>query len=586
VDAVKQEAELWPDPTVVFMGSGYGPNLEAAHFICSDIAPKLPWVTFAICGSVANLIAPHRVPPNVKLAGVLSEAGKRQMMAVSRAAVNPMFSGSGTNIKMFDFMAASLPVISTPIGARGIERTDEALIVCQPSEICDHLERILKDEDAGKSLGLKARALVEDLYSWEKISPLLGSALRDALFAKLAAGNGHRLPDPEPMGSTGESPSAAADPKNPLSEGALPSGPLAILTTWDVRCGIAEYSRRLTEELTGLGVSCAVMANGLAQGQDSPATAGVECCWDYQALSPDKILSFLESEGIRNVSVQYHNTFFPESALTELVGKLTQRGIRVNVTLHNFLDPSQSTLADLEEAGAGLVVHSQEGVEHLKRKGINTPFRLDMSVPRWSFEPTASVRDRLGRREPLLLGTCGFLRPHKGMLELIDAMVWLRDLVGEVGLIAMTPLHPARDSQEYLVKCVERIRHRGLEDVVSLNTDFVSEGEIIQNLHACDVLVLPYHESSEGSSAAARTALAALRPLITSRSRIFDDLAPVVHRMESLHPASIALANASALTNPVLARSLHSKVRSYASEHSPVSTARRFAEIFREPAAS
>ena len=36
-------------------------------------------------------------------------------------AINPMFGGSGTNIKMFDFMAAGLPTISTEIGARGIE---------------------------------------------------------------------------------------------------------------------------------------------------------------------------------------------------------------------------------------------------------------------------------------------------------------------------------------------------------------------------------------------------------------------------------------------------------------------------------
>ena len=35
--------------------------------------------------------------------------------------INPMISGSGTNIKMFDFMAAGLPIITTDIGARGIE---------------------------------------------------------------------------------------------------------------------------------------------------------------------------------------------------------------------------------------------------------------------------------------------------------------------------------------------------------------------------------------------------------------------------------------------------------------------------------
>ena len=46
-----------------------------------------------------------------------------------------MFSGSGTNIKMFDFMAAGLPVISTPTGARGINLSGSALHVCAPARI-------------------------------------------------------------------------------------------------------------------------------------------------------------------------------------------------------------------------------------------------------------------------------------------------------------------------------------------------------------------------------------------------------------------------------------------------------------------
>jgi GT2 family glycosyltransferase len=91
--------------------------------------------------------------------------------------VNPMFSGSGTNIKMFDFMAAGLPVVSTPTGARGIALSDAALHICAPAEFAAALQRILHDRDYALRLGAAARRLACDSYAWEKLSPRLGRLL-------------------------------------------------------------------------------------------------------------------------------------------------------------------------------------------------------------------------------------------------------------------------------------------------------------------------------------------------------------------------------------------------------------------------
>ena len=84
----------------------------------------LPDVNFAICGGVGSAIdqasLARRGIANVRITGVVDDTARRDYLAAADVAVNPMFSGSGTNIKMFDFMAAGLPVISTPTGARGI----------------------------------------------------------------------------------------------------------------------------------------------------------------------------------------------------------------------------------------------------------------------------------------------------------------------------------------------------------------------------------------------------------------------------------------------------------------------------------
>ena len=177
----KRRLGLDGNPLAVFIGSLYPPNEEAAAFICTELAPALPHVTFAICGGVGSAIdrdalARRRIA-NVRITGVLDDAARRDYLGAADVAVNPMFSGSGTNIKMFDFMAAGLPVVSTPTGARGINLGESALHVCAPAEFAGALRRILHDREYAARLGSAARRLACDSYAWERLSPRLGRLL-------------------------------------------------------------------------------------------------------------------------------------------------------------------------------------------------------------------------------------------------------------------------------------------------------------------------------------------------------------------------------------------------------------------------
>lgn len=184
-DSARRQAKrtlgLDSQPLAVFIGSLYPPNEEAAAFICAELAPALPGVTFAICGGVGSAIdrdaLARRGIGNVCVTGVLDDAGRRAYLAAADVAVNPMFSGSGTNIKMFDFMAAGLPVVSTPTGARGIAQCESALHICAAAEFASALERILHDRDYATRLGSAGRRLACDGYAWERLSPRLGRLL-------------------------------------------------------------------------------------------------------------------------------------------------------------------------------------------------------------------------------------------------------------------------------------------------------------------------------------------------------------------------------------------------------------------------
>jgi GT2 family glycosyltransferase len=89
-----------------------------------------------------------------------------------------MFAGSGTNIKMFEFMATGLPIVTTAIGARGCEiGPDRAFAVASSHDFATTIRRVLEDARLAQSMGTAGRRLARERFSWERISPSLGRLL-------------------------------------------------------------------------------------------------------------------------------------------------------------------------------------------------------------------------------------------------------------------------------------------------------------------------------------------------------------------------------------------------------------------------
>lgn len=81
-----------------------------------------------------------------------------------------MFSGSGTNIKMLDYMSAGLPVISTQIGARGLEVDENKhAVIATQRDFAEKLNNLMDDDNLKNYLGLNARRIAENRFSWDKI---------------------------------------------------------------------------------------------------------------------------------------------------------------------------------------------------------------------------------------------------------------------------------------------------------------------------------------------------------------------------------------------------------------------------------
>lgn len=158
------------DHACVFLGSFHPPNVESVHHIATRLAPALPHAIFLVAGKVCQAFDPGSVPGNVRLLGLVSEQTKGDLLHGGDVALNPMFSGSGTNLKMLDYLAAGLPCVSTTFGARGLslEHHVHALLADGPAML-RAIEDVLGDSSLRARLAVGGRHHVERNFSWRAI---------------------------------------------------------------------------------------------------------------------------------------------------------------------------------------------------------------------------------------------------------------------------------------------------------------------------------------------------------------------------------------------------------------------------------
>jgi glycosyltransferase involved in cell wall biosynthesis len=177
-EAARRECGIPGDRfTCVFLGSyDYGPNRRAARFVAEELAPALPDVDFLLLGRNP----PSAAGSNVYTPGYVSDLAGALHLA--DAALCPLFSGSGTKLKMLDYLAAELPVVSTPVGTQGlsVEAGEEVLVREDAAGFVEAIERLRSSAGLRRRLGERGRAVAAE-HSWESLM-----ADYDAVFDALA----------------------------------------------------------------------------------------------------------------------------------------------------------------------------------------------------------------------------------------------------------------------------------------------------------------------------------------------------------------------------------------------------------------
>jgi glycosyltransferase involved in cell wall biosynthesis len=185
--------------TVLFFGLlASVPNVDGLLFFIRDIWPRVlaarPSAQFIVVG--ANPAPELRAleAPGVTIVGPVDDL--RPHLSRAAVVVVPLRLGSGTRLKILESWAMARPVVSTSLGAEGLESLSgkHLLIADGPAEFAAAVVRTLNEPDLAARLGAAGRALVSESYSWQGTAKSLAAFLQQAVAhrnaSKVQAGAG------------------------------------------------------------------------------------------------------------------------------------------------------------------------------------------------------------------------------------------------------------------------------------------------------------------------------------------------------------------------------------------------------------
>jgi polysaccharide biosynthesis protein PslH len=175
--------------TIVFFGLlSYAPNVDGVIHFVEKIWPRVaeahPEARFKIVGGSPPRSLQLLAGPRVELSGFVPDL--RPDLAAAAAVVVPLRLGGGTRLKIVEAMAMGKAIVSTRLGAEGIEAIPgrDLLIEDEPESFADAVNRLLGDHELAARIGQSARSLAVERYSWSGAAQALERFYRRILEEK------------------------------------------------------------------------------------------------------------------------------------------------------------------------------------------------------------------------------------------------------------------------------------------------------------------------------------------------------------------------------------------------------------------
>jgi glycosyltransferase involved in cell wall biosynthesis len=317
---------------------------------------------------------------------------------------------------------------------------------------------------------------------------------------------------------------------------------LGWISTYNTKCGIATYSEFLLEYFNKEKFDVKVLAN-YAQDfiDDAKEENVIRCFRDRKDADVALLKEHIKQSALESVVINFNFAFFSMQNLQDLLEYLHQNGIKASIIFHSVKDVEIKGL----ESSLGWIKETLQKVEHLfvhniEDLNILKSFGLVKNVT--LFPHGVQKRESRSQMDKTkkVIASYGFMLPHKGIKELIEAFALLLKKEKNVELLLVNALYPNPVSNQYAKECEQKIEELGISKSVTMITDFLSDDASFEHLYTADMLVMPYRDTQESSSAAVRYAIATNRPVVCTPIGIFNDVADIVHFFQDSSVQSMA----------------------------------------------
>lgn len=330
------------------------------------------------------------------------------------------------------------------------------------------------------------------------------------------------------------------------------------ISTFNTRCGIAEYTTTLLNEFPAPLYDIEHWATIETPEAAHLESANVRRFWKHLDGGFAAMCQRAVEQNFETVLVQFNFGFFEIIDFFQGIAMLDNAEIPIFVIFHKTADAEVlGRTVSLRHHVAGLAkitrifVHDIADLNFLAGIGIHENVIL---LPHFIYNLPDLSKTGLRRAFGLptnasVVATNGFLLPNKGIPSLIEAFALLRGRLENTHLILSTAIFPAPQSEELAQICQNLISIYRLQGQVTLITDFLTKEQIHMLLSAADLIVYPYGFSRESVSGSVRQGLAARRPVLGTTSPILASVLSAIDTVEVVEPKILADAMESILSD-------------------------------------
>ncbi len=173
---------------LVFTGSmDWLPNIDGILWFAQEVLPLIhqqrPTCTVAVVGrrptrEVEELASRH---PGLTVTGTVPDI--RPYLWGSSVAIVPLRIGGGTRLKIYESMAAGVPIVSTTVGAEGLtcHQNEDIVLADSPEDFARRCVELLESVESRRRIASAALSLVATHFSWEAAARAFEDVLRMAV---------------------------------------------------------------------------------------------------------------------------------------------------------------------------------------------------------------------------------------------------------------------------------------------------------------------------------------------------------------------------------------------------------------------